>query len=103
MAVYRLAPIEGTENSHDWQASSIRPNCLWVQAEDEQSARHFVALATSLNTNRPAGRGEMAVLPWLNRSLTTCEYDETVNIGSGVIRIRNSITPLTRPRGESEH
>ncbi len=99
MAVYRLAPIEGTENNHHWQASSIRPKCLWVQAEDEQSARYFVALATSSKTGLPAGRRETVIAPWLNRSLTTCEYDETVNLGRGVIWVRNS----TGPRRERTH
>jgi hypothetical protein len=100
MAVYRLAPIEGTEHSHDWQASSIRPKCLWVQAEDEQSARYRVALATGSKTNLPAGYDKGLLPPWLNRSLTTCEYDETVGVGSGIIRIRNSTMPLVRPRSE---
>lgn len=103
MAVYRLAPIEGTENSHHWQASSIRPKCLWVLADDEQSARHVVVRATSANTKLPTGYHDKVASPWLNRNLTTCEYDETITIGSGVIRIRNSTGPLGRPHGERGH
>lgn len=99
MAVYRLAPIEGTEHSGHWQASSIEPKCLWVQAEDEQSARHRVALAT-VSDAILAPADHHVLPPWLNHNLTTCEYDETVGVENGIIRVRNSTTSAARPGSE---
>ena len=82
MPVYRLTPVKGTEMSPQWQASSIRPHCLWIVANDEYEARREVAKATT----RSGAPDTLA--PWKDSELATCEYDESKALAGGIICVR---------------
>lgn len=95
MPVYRLTPVQGTEESPQWRASTIRPHCLWIVARDEVEARREVAKATTSD-------GAIDTLaPWKDPELVTCEYDETKNLASGIICIRTS--PAVPSARRTEH
>ena len=87
MPVYRLTPLEGTERSPQWRASSMRPYCLWIRAHDELDARRRVANATAI-----AGmQGDPQVLaPWKDAELVACEYDGNKDVANGIIYVRNT-------------
>ena len=82
MPVYRLTPVQGTERSPQWRASSIRPHCLWISARDEYEARRAVAKATVCE-----GVPE-TLAPWKDSELVSCEYDDSKDVAGGIIRIR---------------
>lgn len=83
MPVYRLTPVEGTERCPEWHASSMRPYCLWVRANDEAEARRQVALATSVDTVNDNVRA-----PWKSSELVSCECDTSKDVAPGVICVR---------------
>jgi hypothetical protein len=83
MPVYRLTPVQGTENSPQWRASSIRPHCLWIVARDEIEARREVAKAT-------CSEAIETLAPWKDSELVSCEYDETKNLAKGIICVRTT-------------
>jgi hypothetical protein len=96
MPVYRLMPVEGTESSPQWRASSIKPNCLWVQARNEHEARSAVARATAVST----WQGLQSDPPWYDRTLVACENDREKDLAEGIIWIRRlpprlRLTPKT--------
>jgi hypothetical protein len=84
MPVYRLTPLGGTEDSLQWQASSIRPQCLWIKTRDEYEARQRVALATAV----PTAFGRISP-PWHDEMLVACAYDDDKAIAAGIICVRN--------------
>jgi hypothetical protein len=84
MPVYRLTPLEGTEQSPQWRASSMRPYCLWVRARDEHDARSAVAKATAM----PGGPETLA--PWKDAELVACEYDDSKDVARGIIYVRKT-------------
>jgi hypothetical protein len=84
MPVYRLTPVEGTEQSPQWRASSIRPHCLWVLARDEHEARRAVAKATTCT-----GVPEM-LAPWKDTELVSCEYDDSKDVAIGIICVKTA-------------
>jgi len=86
MPVYRLTPVQGTEQSSQWRASSIKPHCLWIVASNEHEARREVAKATICQ-----GVPE-TLAPWKDSELVACEYDESKDLAKGVIWIRNKPT-----------
>ena len=92
MAVYRLTPIEGTQNFDQWQNSSLKPQCLWVQAADEHDARQQVASATTVGGELLPARKWAP--PWTDPALVSCGYDETRVVPSGIIRVKS---PASRP------
>lgn len=91
MSVYRLRPRENGNASKFWEASTIRPNNVWVDAMDEDDARYQVTCATMLK----AGRGPLASLksvlhtalqsPWRNPAMVSCRRDDSVRVPAGVI------------------
>jgi hypothetical protein len=87
MPVYRLTPVQGTESSPQWRASSIRPHCLWVLARDEYEARREVAEATVCQ-----GVPEKFA-PWKDSGLVSCEYDDSKDVAGGIICIRTNARP----------
>ena len=92
MPVYRLTPVEGTESSPQWRASSIQPNCLWIRASDEHEARRAVARATAV----PPMLDEPETLaPWKDSELVTCEYDDSKDVAPGIICVRQMPVPVT--------
>lgn len=98
MPVYRLTPVEGTEQSPQWFVSSIHPHCVWVQARDEYEARSVVARATAVG-RAPAQPQTLA--PWKDPELVSCEYDDSKDVAPGVIRIRS--TPYVAAARQHEH
>ena len=94
MPVYRLTPVQGTESSPQWSASSIRPHCLWIVARDEHEARREVAKATAC-----PGIPEL-LAPWKDSELVSCEYDETKDLARGIICVRNKPIPVAVRRTE---
>jgi hypothetical protein len=97
MPVYRLTPLEGSERSPQWRASSMRPYCLWIQAHDEYEARRKVAMATAVA--RLSGEPE-TLAPWKDSELVACEYDDSRDVASGIIYVRN--TPLAPAANNEE-
>jgi hypothetical protein len=85
MPVYRLTPLEGSERSPQWRASSMRPYCLWIQACDEYEARRKVAMATAVASGEPE-----TLAPWKDAELVACEYDDSKDIASGIICVRKT-------------
>jgi hypothetical protein len=76
--------MTSSEGDPSWKGSSIFPQCLWVLAENERSARAIVAKATAL----PAlhlSLGEKIKSPWNDPALVSCEYDECKSVASGII------------------
>ena len=91
MPVFRLTPLEGTETSPRWRASSMRPYCLWIRARDEQEARGAVAKATAI---RPM-IGDPGSAPWKDSGLVACEYDDSKDVAAGIIYVRRvPVVPL---------
>lgn len=90
MPVFRLTPVEGTETDPLWRASSMRPYCVWIRAEDENKARSEVAKATAV-APLPEEPGQLA--PWKNAGLVACEYDDSRTIAAGVIFVRRMKLP----------
>jgi hypothetical protein len=86
MPVFRLTPRNNADSSRMWEASAIIPQCLWVFAQDESSARDMVAKATAVASERPR-RGEKIKSPWRDPALVACDFDETKSVASGIIRI----------------
>jgi len=84
MPVYRLTPVQGTEENPQWRASSIKPHCLWIVASDEHEARREVAKATACN-----GAFE-TLAPWKDTELVSCVYDDSKDLAAGIICIRTS-------------
>ncbi|GAA0533422.1 hypothetical protein FHS83_002928 [Rhizomicrobium palustre] len=89
MPVYRLTPLEGSETSPQWQASSMRPYCLWVRAKDELDARRQVAKATAVT-------GDAEVAPWKDEGLVACEYDDSKELADGIIYVRRAMPQRER-------
>lgn len=87
MPVYRLTPLEGSERSPQWRASSMRPYCLWVQARDEYEARRRVAMATAV-ARSPEEPETLA--PWKDAELVACEYDDSKDVANGIIYVRRT-------------
>jgi hypothetical protein len=87
MAVYRLTPIEDGKNCRRWQASSIKPQCLWLQAASEYDARQQVALATAVKSGLLPREGDAAT-PWNDPALVSCGYDDSKAIPSGIIWVK---------------
>jgi hypothetical protein len=87
MPVYRLTPLNGTEQDPHWRASSMRPYCLWVHAADEGDARLQVAKATAV-AHDPGGPETDA--PWNDADLVACEYDDSKNLAAGIIYVCRS-------------
>jgi len=88
MPVYRLTPLKDAEWSPQWRASSLRPYCLWVRAEDEFDARRLVASATAVG-------GEADDAPWTDAGLVACEYDDSKNLADGIIYVRRHAVAQT--------
>ncbi len=63
MSVYRLEPIKGTETSHHWEASTLAPITVWIQANDEKRARELLTTATIIATRARPGR-DLPIAPW---------------------------------------
>lgn len=89
MPIYRLTPLDGTENCPQWRASSMRPCCLWIQAADEVEARRRVAQATAV-----AGAQEETLAPWKDSELVACERDDGKDLAAGIIWVRSAPLPL---------
>ncbi len=88
MPIYRLTPLEGSERSPQWRASSMRPYCLWIQAADEYEARRKVAMATAVMSEPET------LAPWKDAELVACEYDDSKDVANGIICVRK--TPYVR-------
>ena len=71
MPIYKLEPIEGTEEHNDWWASTLSPTPVWVQAGDPDHARLRMHLAT---TTFVLGK-EGLCAPWINAALVRCIED----------------------------
>jgi len=84
MPVYRLTPVQGTEQSPQWRASSIKPHCLWIVASNEHEARRAVAKATVRD-----GTSE-TLAPWKDSELVSCVYDDSKDLAAGIICIRTN-------------
>ncbi len=84
MPVYRLTPRESAKASPRWQASTLRPYCLWVSTSNAQEARQTVAQATAVPF---IGGGKWH--PWCDEILVACERDDKKHLASGIIRVRN--------------
>lgn len=89
MPVYRLTPVEGTEDSPQWRASSIKPHCLWIVARDEYEARLEVAKATCMGDSD-------TLAPWKDSELVSCEYDDSKDLAKGIICVRTNPVAATR-------
>ena len=92
MPVYRLTPVEGTESSPQWRASSMQPHCLWIRASDEHEARRAVARATAV---APMLDEPETLAPWKDAELVTCEYDDSKDVAPGIICVRQMPVPVT--------
>lgn len=90
MPVYRLTPVEAAKTSPQWEASSIKPYCLWIQARNEHDARAAVAQATAVTT----WRGLQADPPWYDETLVSCENDQDKDLASGIIWVRSAAPRL---------
>ncbi len=87
MPIYRLTPLEGSERSPQWRASSMRPYCLWVQAADEYEARRMVAKATAVDSSPDESE---TLAPWKDAELVACEYDDSKDVARGIIYVRKT-------------
>jgi hypothetical protein len=93
MPVYRLTPLEGSEQSSQWYASTLHPYCLWVQACDEYEARSVVAKATAVMSEADM------LAPWKDPELVACEYDDSKDVAPGVIHVRSApFAPVAQQR-----
>ena len=84
MNVFRLEPIEGAQGSHHWEASTLAPITVWVEAEDEIGAREILNSATIIATIKRRGR-EMPMAPWKDFGLVRCSPDSSKKIAKGTI------------------
>lgn len=92
MPIYRLTPLEESADSVRWQASTIRPTCLWIRTRDEYEARREVGRATAVE-------GVVGALPspWQDKTLVACEYDDDTDVPSGIIRVRDKTVRIQAP------
>lgn len=95
MPVYRLTPLEGTERSPQWRASTMRPYCLWVRAGSEYDARLQVTRATAV-TSVPE-----TLAPWKDCELVACDYDDSKEVANGIIYVRRTPYAAAARRAES--
>ena len=91
MPVFRLTPKNDGDKAPLWKGSTIIPQCLWVLAQDESSARDMVAKATARSNNRKRRS------PWRDPQLVLCDFDETKSLASGIICVRHGHMPYAAP------
>jgi hypothetical protein len=75
MPIYRLEPIEDFVREQSWQHTLLKVTC-WIEAANEDEARHAVARATA---SVPADPVRIYESPWLTPVLTMC-IEETADI-----------------------
>lgn len=68
MPIYRLEPIDDFMKEQSWQHTLLNVPC-WVEAADENQARHVVAKAAA---SRPSDPENVIQSPWLSPVLTMC-------------------------------
>lgn len=84
MSVFQLEPIDGTQGSPHWQASTLAPMTVWVNATSETDARERLTFATAKATRRDPNR-VMPLPPWEDFGLVTCIPDSSRNVPEGFI------------------
>ncbi len=77
MPVYKLEPVEGTEEHSDWWASSVPPTPVWLRASNANHARQRMHLATYATTWVPS---EVLNAPWTNAELVRCTEDKSRDV-----------------------
>ena len=82
--VYCLEPIDGTEQSHHWNASTLEPISIWVLASDENDARNKAKAATHRATNSSPGN-EVSENPYTRSEITRCIAHPKIDLPAGVI------------------
>ena len=84
MGVYRLEPITGKESSHHWEASTLPPITVWVEAAGETEARETLNTATIIATAMPRRDGrETPMAPWKDFGLVRCVPDASRSVQEG--------------------
>ena len=84
MNVFRLEPVESMLSSHSWSMSTLSPVTVWVLANDEESARQKITLATITGNKSILGR-ENAFPPWQDATLVSCVIDDNCDVPDGVV------------------
>jgi hypothetical protein len=77
MPVYKLEPIEGTEEHTDWWASSVPPTPVWLRAGNANHARQRMHLATYATAFVPGG---VLSGPWVDATLVRCTEDQSRDV-----------------------
>jgi hypothetical protein len=95
MTIYRLEPIEGTEQHPYWRMSIVPPVPVWVQASTPDLARQRMQSAareTPLNAKRDEVR-----TPWVDASLVSCTEDRSHYVPAGRAIFANDKITLRLP------
>lgn len=101
MTVYRLTPVQGTQNSRRWLLSTITPKCVWVCAKDEQDARWQVSVATT-SAMKQISVNAGAQSPWADDRPVTCACDGRIVVPKDSIRVGDgTLLPVYRASGSS--
>ena len=93
MPVYKLEPIEGTENHGDWWASSLSPTTVWVRAHDPDHARHRMHVATRMALASDEG----IKAPWISAALVRCTEDSSFEVPSDKALLANGKITIEIP------
>lgn len=84
VGIFRLEPIDGTQTSHHWRASTLAPVTVWVEAGSEMDAREKLTLATIIATFLVPGH-DLPMAPWKDFGLVRCVPDDSRNVHEGNI------------------
>lgn len=84
MGIFRLEPINGTQDSYHWEASTLAPVTVWVNATSEADAREKLTLTTAIATRKNPNR-VMPMAPWECPKLVKCTLDDSQNVQEGFI------------------
>lgn len=74
MPVYKLEPLNGTEEHTDSWASCLPPTPVWLRAGNANHARQRMDLAIYATALVP---GWLVNAPWVNATLVRCTEDQS--------------------------
>ena len=94
MPVFKLEPIEGTEEHGDWWTSSLSPTPVWLRADNADQARQRMHLATCSTVCVPLAA---AGTPWANAELVRCTEDTSLDPPSGIALLANGKISIKLP------
>lgn len=83
--IFRLWPVEGSEDHRDWATSTLKPTSCWVRAHNADDARMLLHLATVVAVKVEPGT-PARTSPWTNPKLTGCAPDNPrIDVPNGIV------------------